>query len=252
MRTRTWAIFIIANIIVTTLVVLIILYIWERRQGSVPPSATSSPETPAAADTPSVPTGPPTSSPSPTQPTTQYTVQAGDTLGGIAQAYDISIEDLMALNGIDDPNLLQIGQILVIPVSRPILTLSSPEAATPEATPDTLPHAPLPTLTVSGPPLVEIAQVVGAGELANEVAVVRNLGGAVNLENWILSDAEGNAFAFPMITLFADGQMRIHSIPGRSTPSDLYWGRDSTAWDNGELITLSDSAGDVVDTYIVP
>jgi LysM repeat protein len=251
MRTRRWAIFIVANIIVTTLVVLIILYIWERRQGSVPPSATSSPETPAAADTPSVPTGPPTSSPSPTQ-STQYTVQAGDTLGGIAQAYDVSIQDLMAVNGIDDPNLLQIGQTLVIPISRPTLTAGSPEPATPEATSDTLPHAPLPTLTVSGPPLVEIAQVAGAGELANEVAVVRNLGGAVNLENWILSDGEGNAFAFPMITLFADAQMRIHSTPGRSTPSDLYWGRDTTAWDNGELITLSDSAGNVVDTYIVP
>jgi hypothetical protein len=100
--------------------------------------------------------------------------------------------------------------------------------------------------------MVEIAQVVEAGELANEVAVVRNQGGAVDLENWTLSDAQGNAFSFPTITLFADAQMRIHSTSGRSTPSDLYWGRDTTAWDSGELITLSDIAGNVVDTYIVP
>ena len=118
MRTRTWAIFVIANIIVTTLVVLTILYIWERRQSSVTPSATSSPEAPAVADTASAPTEPPTSPPSPTQPT-QYTVQAGDTLGGIAQAYDVSLQDLMVANGIDDPNMLQIGQTLVIPISHP-------------------------------------------------------------------------------------------------------------------------------------
>lgn len=251
MRTRTWAVFIIANIIVTTLVVLTILYVWEQRQSSVTLSATSSPEAPAVADTASTPTEPPTSSPSPTQPT-QYTVQAGDTLGGIAQAYDVSLQDLMAVNGIDDPNLLQIGQTLVIPISHPTPITGSPATATPESTPNTLPRVPLPTLTVSGPPLVEIAQVAGAGELASEVAVVRNLGGAVDLEKWTLSDAEDNTFVFPMITLFADAQMRIHSTPGRSTPSDLYWGRDTTAWDSGELITLSDSAGNVVDTYIVP
>ncbi len=252
MRTRTWAIFIIANIIVTTLVVLTILYVWELRQSSVTSSATSSPEAPAVADTTSAPTEPPMSSPtSPTQ-STQYTVQAGDTLGGIAQAYDVSLPDLMAANGIDDPNLLQIGQTLVIPINHPTPIDGSPETATPESTPNTLPRVPLPTLTVSGPPLVEIAQVVGAGELANEVAVVRNLGGAVDLEKWTLSDAENNTFVFPMTMLFADAQMRIHSTPGRSTPSDLYWGRDTTAWNSGELITLSDSTGNVVDTYIVP
>jgi LysM repeat protein len=251
MRTRTWAIFIIANIIVTTLVVLTILYVWEQRQSSVTLSATASPEAPAVADTASAPTEPPTSSPSPTQPT-HYTVQSGDTLGGIAQAYDVSLQDLMAVNGIDDPNLLQIGQTLVIPISHSAPITDSPATATPESTPNTLPRVPLPTLTVSGPPLVEIAQVAGAGELASEVAVVRNLGGAVDLEKWTLSDAEDNTFVFPMITLFADAQMRIHSTPGRSTPSDLYWGRDTTAWDSGELISLSDSAGNVVDTYIVP
>jgi LysM repeat protein len=251
MRTRMWAILIIVNIIVTTLVVLAVLYIWERRQSSVIPSATSAPEAPVVADTAGVPTEQPTLSPSPPQ-LTQHIVQAGDTLGGIAQAYDVSIQDLMAANGIDNPDLLQIGQTLVIPIAPPTASAGSSETATPAATAKTPPRVPLPTLTVSGPPLVEIAQVVGAGELANEVAVVRNQGGPVDLENWTLSDAQGNAFSFPMTTLFTDAQMRIHSTPGRSTPSDLYWGRDTTAWDSGELITLSDSTGNVVDTYIVP
>jgi hypothetical protein len=158
----------------------------------------------------------------------------------------------MSANGIDDPDLLQIGQTLIIPISPAAPIAGAMETPTPEAAPDTPSPATLPTLTVSGPPLVEIAQVVGARVLANEVAVIRNQGGAVDLEKWTLSDAQGNAFSFPMITLFSDAQMRIHSTPGRSTPSDLYWGRDTAAWDSGELITLRDSAGNVVDTYIVP
>ena len=93
---------------------------------------------------------------------------------------------------------------------------------------------------------------MGAGDLAAEVVVVRNLGGLVSLEGWTLSDAEGNTFTFPTISLFADVQMRVHSTPGRSTPSDLYWGREAPAWNAGELITLRDEIGNVVDTYIVP
>jgi hypothetical protein len=82
--------------------------------------------------------------------------------------------------------------------------------------------------------------------------VVRNRGGAVSLERWTLSDAEGNTFTFPAITLFADTQVRVHSTTGSSTPSDLYWGRATPAWNGGELITMRDPTGNVVDTYIVP
>ena len=43
-----------------------------------------------------------------------YTVRYGDTLGAIAARYDLSIEDLMRLNGLTNPNALQIGQVLKI------------------------------------------------------------------------------------------------------------------------------------------
>lgn len=45
-----------------------------------------------------------------------YTVRYGDTLGAIAARSDLSIEDLMRLNGLTNPNALQIGQVLKIPV----------------------------------------------------------------------------------------------------------------------------------------
>ncbi len=64
-----------------------------------------------------------TSNPTPANPTPvsttivdHYTVKNGDTLSGISQLYDISVDDLMRLNGLNDPNALQIGQILKITV----------------------------------------------------------------------------------------------------------------------------------------
>ncbi len=48
----------------------------------------------------------------------QYIVQPGDTLGSIAQAYGIGLEALMQANGLADPNLIAVGQALVIPVAE--------------------------------------------------------------------------------------------------------------------------------------
>lgn len=45
----------------------------------------------------------------------RYTVQRGDTLGGIAKRYGVSINSLLAANDITNPNLLFPGQKLVIP-----------------------------------------------------------------------------------------------------------------------------------------
>ncbi len=57
--------------------------------------------------------------PTPRQDANQYTVQAGDTLGSIAQQYGISVETLMQANNLTDPNLLSIGQNLNIPPPQP-------------------------------------------------------------------------------------------------------------------------------------
>ena len=44
-----------------------------------------------------------------------YTVAPGDTLGAIASRFGVTIDDLVAFNGIVDPNLLSVGQVLSIP-----------------------------------------------------------------------------------------------------------------------------------------
>lgn len=46
-----------------------------------------------------------------------YTVQQGDTLNTIAVKYGVSIDELMAANGLSDPNIIYAGQQLRIPRS---------------------------------------------------------------------------------------------------------------------------------------
>ena len=48
-----------------------------------------------------------------------YTVKSGDTLGQIAQRYGISLENLIAANQLANPNFLQVGDELTIPVADP-------------------------------------------------------------------------------------------------------------------------------------
>ena len=43
-----------------------------------------------------------------------YSVQAGDTLWGISKIYGVTIRDLVEWNGIRDPNLIRVGQVLRI------------------------------------------------------------------------------------------------------------------------------------------
>ncbi len=43
-----------------------------------------------------------------------YTVQAGDTLSGIAAKYGTTYQELAALNGISDPNVIHVGQVLKV------------------------------------------------------------------------------------------------------------------------------------------
>jgi LysM repeat protein len=60
--------------------------------------------------------------PTPRQSIDEYIVQAGDTLGGIAQRYGISLQSLLEANNITDPNLLEVGMTLKIPAPNPIGT----------------------------------------------------------------------------------------------------------------------------------
>ncbi len=46
---------------------------------------------------------------------TTYTVKRGDTLGSIAKRYGVTVQELVNINNIKNPNLIYVGQVLTIP-----------------------------------------------------------------------------------------------------------------------------------------
>ena len=44
-----------------------------------------------------------------------HTVQAGDSLWAISMQYGVSLDEIAAANGLDNPNQIEVGQVLVIP-----------------------------------------------------------------------------------------------------------------------------------------
>ena len=45
----------------------------------------------------------------------RYVIQAGDTLSGIAERFDVSLNTLKSVNRISRVNTIRVGQVLVIP-----------------------------------------------------------------------------------------------------------------------------------------
>jgi LysM repeat protein len=85
---------------------------------TVAPSATPIP-TPTPVPTPS-PTAAPTPTPEPT-PTPAptpivYVVKAGDQLARIAERYGVTVAAIVKANSLKDPNLITVGQKLIIPL----------------------------------------------------------------------------------------------------------------------------------------
>jgi len=88
--------------------------------------------TPMASATPTrTPTPLPTATPSPTPPFTptpvpprEYKIQPGDTVFYIADIFQVAYADLLALNGLTERSVLQVGQTILIPPPTPTPTPS--------------------------------------------------------------------------------------------------------------------------------
>jgi hypothetical protein len=114
---------------------------------------------------------------------------------------------------------------------------------------------PLPTpLPASGELQITITEIMGAGEITQEQVIIDNNGDRLaDMQDWTLSDADGNIFTFPNFRLWGGGNVTIHSRVGQdgNPPGSFYWGKLEAIWSPGELATLKTAEGAIVFTYTV-
>lgn len=195
---------------------------------------------------------------SPTPPNMLYQVQAGDTLGILADRFDISLYDILAINNLEDPNNLFVGQTILIPTG-PLPTLTRTFTPTPTLPPSSTP-TPLwmqpptatPTLTLQAP-VILIQSILGVGDLQTEQVKITLTGSTeLSLTGWQLVDSNEHSFIFPKFELFPNGSIQVNSRAGINTATDLYWGLAIAIWQSGETAQLLDETGKLQATFQVP
>ena len=245
--------FLILNVIVSAIVVLGVLYWWDVRQPeasavggegvtavTLPPIAITAEAIAQSTDTPVPEEGPPV-----------HVVQPGDTLGNLAQFYDVPIEDIMAANDLANADFLFVGQQLVIPVG------GLPTVA-PEPTSTGTPNVP-PSPVATEPPAagevdIVITSVQGVGQLESEaVQIVNNGTRQAALLNWEIRDEDDHVYTFGLHTIFGDGAgVLVYTRTGQNSATAVYWNLAEAVWESGETVRLVDADGAERATYVIP
>ena len=87
-----------------TVVSGVLAFLFAREDGGSETVQTTVPTTEVVATTTTIPYDP-----------VFYTVQSGDSLFGIAEQYQVSMEEVMRINGITNPDKVYAGQVLELP-----------------------------------------------------------------------------------------------------------------------------------------
>lgn len=125
------------------------------------------------------------------QETTTYTVKSGDTLSGIAEKYNTTVEKLAEKNKIKDIHLIYVDQVLVIDGEAPAssttsaATAEAPVAA-PATTETTTYEAPAASVTVA-------EETVATTETSASTSTVS--GSEVEAKEWIAQKESGGSYA---------------------------------------------------------
>jgi len=265
------------NVLVSACTVLAILVIWDRvRQPEIDEGTLlgqsqsrttltseeasemgvgGEPGNPQLAPGALLPTSTPKPTAVPTRATRAYTVKPGDTLGEISRKFEVEIEELIAANDLVNPDVLEVGQELIIPGGSALLPTVTPLPVEPQ-TGENTESLVEPTATfaqVTGNPEVEIESVVGAGDLSSERVMIRRIGpGDLSLAGWQIVEDGGKVFIFPQLNLYEGGAVTLYTRSGKSTVVELFWGLDTYLWESGETVILLDNTGAVRAKYRVP
>jgi LysM repeat protein len=167
---------------------------------------------------------------------TEYVVQAGDSLSGIADRFGVSVATIVSANRLDNPDFVFSGQRLIIP---------SGDAPLPAATP-----TPIAASVNSG---IRLANVESAGVAGAEAIDVGNDSDlAVNLQGWRLEREGGPSYTFGNLLLFPGSGLKLHSGAGTDSSVDVYWNQPGTVWATGAVARLINPQGTEVSRLTVP
>jgi LysM repeat protein len=267
--TRKQVAFIVGvNALISTLITLLLVLVILPAVGAPEVAPVTGPTQVVSGEpTSSGPSGGPTATP------VVHVVQAGDTISGLALQYDVSAEDIIAANQLQNPNFLQVGMRLEIPVGG-VAESTATLTPVPTATETPLPVIPpsaertataaaaagatatdLPTpVPATGELKIEITEIIGVGQEDQEQVVISNLGTRLaDMQGWTLRDRGGNEFVFPNFRLWQNGSATVHTRVGQdgNPPGHFYWMKSEPVWSDGEEATLANAAGETIFTYTV-
>ncbi|MDX2160154.1 MAG: LysM peptidoglycan-binding domain-containing protein [bacterium] len=194
--------------------------------------------------------------------TAYHTVTWGDSLGSIARRYEMTLDQLARLNNISNPNLIYVGQQLIVSGATPSNTTAAPgetAAISPESIIETSAPAPLiANYSVVIPPVLEtssattttetVSHIVRTGESLSGIARTYNVSLlAITQANDIYNPDTiyvGQELAIPTVTTATFVDAGISTVPAAPAPSRTV-GRElivdisdqrAYAYENGVLV----------------
>lgn len=242
--------YLVINVVVSSVTILLVLNIWDRSHRS----ETAELESVSLLPTVIASAVPPTSTPTPGPSLTvrPYEVGPGETLSEIALVFGVSVDQLLEINDLDNPDDLRIGMTLQIPVQGSIAQENNP-AGQDDAPADS---EPMPTATPPPQPesnIIKIITIVGVDDLASEHLQIQSLSPeALSLEGWRLETNDGQVYYFPKITLFEHGAVDLYTRAGINSVVALYWGRSTSIFQSGDRAVIYDAEGNVQAVYSIP
>ena len=242
--------YLIINVFVSSVTILLVLNIWDRSHRSETVELESISMLPTVIAT----AIPPTNTPSllATLAVRPYEVGPGETLSEIAMVFGVSIDQLLEINDLDNPDDLRVGMTLQIPMQGAIAQENNP------ASQDDSPAESEPVATTTPPPepennIIKILTIVGINDLATEHLQIQSLNPeALSLEGWRLETNDGQVYYFPKITLFEHGAVDLYTRAGINSVVALYWGRSTPIFQSGDRAVIYDAEGNVQAVYSIP
>ncbi len=131
-------------------------------------------------------------------PADTYLVQVGDTLSLVAQSVGVDLVDLMAANGLTDPNLVEVGQVLVIPAPAPTPTITPMPTLTPTPLPGPV------ALPADVQPFIQIVEPSGDAPLRTPLTLIAFAPGGDGRLTVRILDATGHEIGGGVVEATAD------------------------------------------------